>query len=44
MIKSPQKNVTNPAGFGPATSWSPVSPANWAIEAGKILIRTALQK
>ena len=39
MIKSPRKNVADPAGFEPATSWSPVRRAsNWATEAGKSIM------
>ena len=35
-IKSPRKTAADPAGFEPATSWSPVGQAsNWATEAGK---------
>ena len=34
MIKSPRKNVANPAGVERATSWSPVGRAsNWTTEA-----------
>ena len=34
MIKSPRKNVADPAGVEPATSWSPVGRAsNWATKA-----------
>ena len=35
MIKSLRKNVAEPAGVEPATSWSPVGLAsNWGTEAG----------
>ena len=35
IIKSPRKNVANPAGVESAISWSPVGRAsNWATEAG----------
>ena len=38
IIKSPQKNVADPAGVKPATSWSPVGRAsNWATEASYTL-------
>ena len=40
MIKSPWKNVADPVGIKPTTSWSPVEHAsNWATEAGKSYIK-----
>ena len=45
MIKSSRKNVADPMGVKPTTSWSPVGCAsNWATEAGLKDIETQLPK